>query len=137
MGPLPDRGGPILRFASGAGVALLPHVDLRGIGLDAAFCSRSVHDFTCGRLRSRALRSRSVIPPQTPNSMRLSSASARHSIFTGQPPQICLTLFCAAPAQTSRQDQSRGMQPGNSRRSRSALVLPLSALKTPKAFRNS
>ena len=32
-----------------------------------------------GRRRSRARRSRSVIPPQTPNSVRLSRASARHS----------------------------------------------------------
>ena len=40
---------------------------------------------TFGRRRSRARRSRSVRPPQTPNSTRLSRASARHSARTGQP----------------------------------------------------
>ena len=52
---------------------------------------------TFGRRRSRARRSRSVIPPQTPNSMRLSSASARHSVRTGQDMQTVLTRFWAAP----------------------------------------
>ena len=50
-----------------------------------------------GRRRSSARRSRSVIPPQTPNSMRLSRASARHSVRTGQPTQTALARFCAAP----------------------------------------
>jgi hypothetical protein len=49
----------------------------------------------CGARSAR--RSRSVIPPQTPNSMRLSSASARHSYRTGQPRQIRLATFCSAP----------------------------------------
>ena len=46
---------------------------------------------------SRARRSRSVMPPQTPNSMRLSRASARHSAMTGQPMQTALARLCAAP----------------------------------------
>ena len=41
-------------------------------------------DFTSGRCRSNCRRSRSVIPPQTPHSMRLSRASARHWARTGQ-----------------------------------------------------
>ena len=36
-----------------------------------------------GRRLSRARRSRSVMPPHTPNSVRLSRASARHSAMTG------------------------------------------------------
>jgi hypothetical protein len=59
--------------------------------------SSSRHEVTSGRLRSSARRSRSVIPPQTPNSIPLSSASARHSVRTGQPRQISLARFCAAP----------------------------------------
>ena len=54
-------------------------------------------DVTFGRRRSSARRSRSVIPPQTPNSTRLSRASARHSVRTGQPMQTAFARFCAAP----------------------------------------
>ena len=54
-------------------------------------------DVTSGLRRSSARRSRSVIPPQTPNSMPLSSASARHSVRTGQPRQMSLARFWAAP----------------------------------------
>ncbi len=50
-----------------------------------------------GRRRSRARRSRSVMPPQTPHSIWLSRASARHSVRTGHPAQTCLALFCSAP----------------------------------------
>ena len=59
--------------------------------------SSSRHEVTSGRRRRSARRSRSVIPPQTPNSIPLSSASARHSVRTGQPRQINLARFCAAP----------------------------------------
>lgn len=52
---------------------------------------------TSGCLRSRARRSRSVIPPHTPNSTRLSSASARHSIRTWQPLHTFFATFCSAP----------------------------------------
>src|SRR5690606_30540312 len=62
-----------------------------------AVSSSARHDRTSGRRRSRARRSRSVIPPQTPNSIRLSRASARHSVRTGQPRQMSLARFCAAP----------------------------------------
>ena len=50
-----------------------------------------------GLRRSRARRSRSVMPPHTPHSIWLSSASARHSVRTGQPVHSCLALFCSAP----------------------------------------
>ena len=56
---------------------------------------------TLGCRRSSARRSRSVMPPQTPNSMRLSSASARHSYRTGQPRQTRLAMFCSAPCTNS------------------------------------
>lgn len=65
--------------------------------LSRACSSRSRQDVTSGRRRSNARRSRSVIPPHTPNSIWLSSASARHSVRTGQPRQISLARFCAAP----------------------------------------
>ena len=65
--------------------------------LSRACSSSSRQEVTSGRRRSSARRSRSVIPPQTPNSMPLSSASARHSVRTGQPRQISLARFCAAP----------------------------------------
>ena len=48
-------------------------------------------------LRSSARRSRSVIPPQTPNSVRLSRASARHCASTGQVLQTAFASCCAAP----------------------------------------
>ena len=44
-----------------------------------------LQEVTSVRCRSSSRRSRSVIPPQTPHSIRLSSASARHSKRTGQP----------------------------------------------------
>ena len=45
---------------------------------------KSVHDTISGCCLSRALRWRSVMPPQIPNSTLLSSASAPHSCITGQ-----------------------------------------------------
>ena len=54
-----------------------------------------------GPARSSARRSRSVMPPQTPHSIWLSSASARHSVRTGHPAHICLARFCAAPRTNS------------------------------------
>ena len=54
-----------------------------------------------GRRRSRARRSRSVMPPQTPHSIWLSRASARHSVRTGHPAHTCLALFCSAPRTNS------------------------------------
>src|SRR5258708_36399966 len=65
--------------------------------LSRAVSSSSRQETTSDLRRSRARRSRSVMPPQTPNSIRLSSASARHSVRTGQPRQISLARFCAAP----------------------------------------
>ena len=60
-------------------------------------CSRTVrHEVTSERRRSSALRSRSVMPPHTPNSMRLSRASARHSVRTAHPPHTALARFCWA-----------------------------------------
>ncbi len=66
-----------------------------------AVSSRPRQEVTFGRRRSSARRSRSVIPPQTPNSTRLSRASARHSVRTGQPMQTALARFCAAPCTNS------------------------------------
>ena len=66
-----------------------------------AVSSRWCHEVTFGRRRSSARRSRSVMPPQTPNSTRLSSASDRHSVRTGQPMQTALARFCAAPCTNS------------------------------------
>jgi anion-transporting ArsA/GET3 family ATPase len=69
----------------------------------AARCSsravsrRPRHDVTFGRRRKSARRSRSVMPPHTPHSMLLSSASARHSVRTGHWKQTCFARFCAAP----------------------------------------
>ncbi len=66
-----------------------------------AVSSSERHEVTFGRLRSRARRSRSVRPPQTPHSIWLSSASARHSARTGQAPQTALALCCSAPRTNS------------------------------------
>ncbi len=55
------------------------------------------HDTISGCLLSSARRWRSVMPPQTPNSIRLSSASAAHSAITGQWRQTTAAVFCAAP----------------------------------------
>ena len=66
-----------------------------------AVSSRRRQDVTFGRLRSSARRSRSVMPPQTPHSIWLSRASARHSVRTGQPAQSCLARFWAAPRTNS------------------------------------
>jgi anion-transporting ArsA/GET3 family ATPase len=72
-------------------------------------CSSSCrHEVTSGRRRSSARRSRSVMPPQTPNSTRLSSASDRHSVRTGQPRQTALARFCAAPV-TNRSSGSASL----------------------------
>ena len=69
-------------------------------------------EVTFGRRRSSARRSRSVIPPQTPNSTRASRASARHSVRTGQPWQISLAWFCAAPWTKSSSGSAVRQQPG-------------------------
>src|SRR5699024_4786284 len=55
------------------------------------------HDSTEGARRNNARRSRSVIPPQTPYWIRLSSASTKHSNRTGQSKQISRACRCAAP----------------------------------------
>lgn len=62
---------------------------------------KSVHDTTSGCRLSRALRWRSVIPPHTPNSTLLSSASAPHSAITGQRRQITAASRCLAPRTNS------------------------------------
>src|SRR5690606_36038150 len=61
----------------------------------------------CGLRRSRARRSRSVIPPQTPHSMRLSRASARHSARTLHPLHTSLARFCSAPFTNRSSDLPR------------------------------
>ena len=83
-----------------AGQALAETTSVRS--MVTSYSSRAVsssrrQEVTCGRRRSSARRSRSVIPPQTPNSIRLSRASARHSVRTGQARQMALARFWAAP----------------------------------------
>ena len=73
-----------------------------GRGASASCAARasaksSAQDSTSGRRRSSARRSRSVIPPQTPNSIRWSSACARHSVRTGQTRQKCRASRCLRP----------------------------------------
>src|SRR3954468_20700441 len=55
------------------------------------------HDVMSGRLRSKARRSRSVMPPQTPNSVLLSRASARHCARTGHVLQTAFASCWALP----------------------------------------
>jgi anion-transporting ArsA/GET3 family ATPase len=101
---------PVIRKASRRGLATLlsrPLSDAAQLATSSSIDCRSYssrarssssrQEVTSGRRRSSARRSRSVIPPQTPNSIPLSSASARHSVRTGQPRQISLARFCAAP----------------------------------------
>jgi hypothetical protein len=64
------------------GTGVSSGADVRASCSSRAANSSSVHDATSGRARSSALRSRSVIPPHTPNSTRWSSAWARHSVRT-------------------------------------------------------
>ena len=73
----------------------------RGARLASRAVSRTARQEAFGRRRSSARRSRSVMPPQTPHSIWLSSASARHSVRTGQPAHSCLALFCSAPRTNS------------------------------------
>jgi hypothetical protein len=76
----------------------------RRLGQDAAGWRMVRQVVTFGRRRRSARRSRSVIPPQTPHSIRLSRASARHSARTLQPPQTCLARFCSAPLTNKASD---------------------------------
>ena len=65
----------------------------------------SDQEFTSGCCLSNARRWRSVMPPHTPNSIWLSSASARHSMATGHDRQIAAACLCAAP----RTNRSSGL----------------------------
>jgi hypothetical protein len=76
-----------------------------------------------GRRRSSARRSRSVIPPQTPHSIWLSRASARHSVRTGQPAQTCLALFCSAP-RTKRASGVSPLHAARAAQSSTHMVIP-------------
>ena len=60
------------------------------------------HEVTDGFCRSSARRSRSVLPPQTPNSIRLSKASARHSATTGHPLTHLLSALLGGAAHEQR-----------------------------------
>src|SRR6476620_5547056 len=55
------------------------------------------HEVMSGRFRSSARRSRSVMPPHTPNSVLLSKASARHCARTGHVLQTALASCWALP----------------------------------------
>ena len=52
-----------------------------------------LQEVTSLRWRSSSRRSLSVMPPQTPHSIRLSRASARHSKRTGHPEHTSRALF--------------------------------------------
>jgi hypothetical protein len=62
---------------------------------------KSDQETTSGCCLSSALRWRSVMPPQTPNSTLLSRASAPHSCITGQCRQMTAALRWAAPRTNS------------------------------------
>jgi transposase len=87
-----------------------------------AASSRVRQEATVGRRRSSARRSRSVIPPQMPCSTRLSSASARHSVRTGQPPQTAFARFCAAPS-TNNDSGSSWRHAADAPQSASSLII--------------
>src|SRR6478672_1729359 len=55
------------------------------------------HEVMSGRFRSSARRSRSVMPPHTPNSVLLSKASARHCARTGHVLQTAFASCWALP----------------------------------------
>lgn len=91
------------------------------------FVEKSVHDTTSGCCLSRALRWRSVMPPHTPNSTLLSSASAPHSVITGQRRQITAASRCLAP----RTNSASGSVPLHSAfeaQARSSAATPLDVL---------
>lgn len=108
------RAGPIAApRASGRGVRgvrgdqpasaerpLSPGRACRSYAVRAASRSRR-QEVTVGRRRSNARRSRSVMPPHTPCSIRRSSAWARHSVRTGQAVQTAFASFCVAPSTNS------------------------------------
>ena len=71
------------------------------------------HEVMSGRLRSRARRSRSVMPPQTPNSVRLSRASARHCARTGHVLQTAFASCCALPRTKSASGSCLGTGPAS------------------------
>ncbi len=67
-----------------------------------AASNRAAQEVTLGRRLSRARRSRSVMPPQTPNSVRLSRASARHSVMTGHRWQTTLARLLGSALDEQR-----------------------------------
>src|SRR5690606_14890724 len=69
------------------------------------------------------------MPPHTPNSMRLSSASARHSYRTGQPRQIRLAMFCSAPWTNS----ASGSPSRHAARLGQSVIMPM-CLRPPFVF---
>ncbi len=102
------RGGPLAALRRRAAKKLTFTGMRRRLDFLALRCSSSsatsktdLQERTSACLRNSARRSRSVMPPHTPNSIRLSSASARHSSRTGQPRQIFFALFCSAPCTNS------------------------------------
>ena len=84
------------RKGQGAPPALLDHTGhapVRPRSYSSRAVSSSARHEAFGRRRSSARRSRSVMPPQTPHSIRLSRASARHSKRTGHPEQTNRARF--------------------------------------------
>src|SRR6266511_4879130 len=72
------------------------------------------------------------MPPQTPNSMRLSRASARHSYRTGQLRQMRLATFCSAPS-TNKASGSPFRHAARLGQSMTILVNPRPPLYAPSA----
>jgi hypothetical protein len=98
------------------------------------WAKKVAHDTTSGCRFSSARRSRSVMPPQTPNSTRLSRASAAHSAITGQRRHTTAAFLCAAP-RTKRSsgspDRQRAFNTHAVRPSSAGIVFPDISTVTP------
>ncbi len=104
---------------------------------DIAVSSRVRQDVTLGRLRRTARRSRSVMPPQTPHSISLSSASARHSVRTGQPAHTSFARCCSAPRTKSSSGDACLHTAAEAQSSFHIRVFPSLAFPTMKCWRIS
>jgi|SRR5271166_503220 len=95
----------------------------------------SDQEATFGYCLSNTRRWRSVMPPQTPNSIWLSSASARHSATTGQCRQIAAAFLCAAPRTKSSSGSVERHRAFDTHAIRPSAILPMwaaaSMLDTP------
>lgn len=90
-------------------------------------------DPTVGLRLSRARRSRSVIPPQMPCSIRESRAWARHSVRTGHPAHTILARFCPAPSVNSSSGSALRHAPRRVQSVSSTTLSPSSPLSRPRS----